>query len=51
MKHKSCLNKKGELVADDGTKLAINGKSDPNISFFEIPTYPASCETTFASAC
>ncbi|KAK0309342.1 putative PHD type zinc finger protein with BAH domain-containing protein [Friedmanniomyces endolithicus] len=24
MKHKSCLNKKGELVADDGTKLAVN---------------------------
>ncbi|KAK4952353.1 putative PHD type zinc finger protein with BAH domain-containing protein [Elasticomyces elasticus] len=23
-KHKSCLNKKGELVADDGTRLAIN---------------------------
>ena len=25
-KHRSCLNKKGELVADDGTKLCINGK-------------------------
>lgn len=25
-KSKSCLNKKGELVADDGTKLNINGK-------------------------
>jgi len=25
-KHKSCLNKKGELVADDGTKLSVNGK-------------------------
>lgn len=24
-KHKACLNKKGELVADDGTKLAVNG--------------------------
>lgn len=24
-KHKSCLNKKGELVADDGTKLCVNG--------------------------
>ncbi|KAF2771935.1 hypothetical protein EJ03DRAFT_325177 [Teratosphaeria nubilosa] len=23
-KHKSCLNKKGELVADDGTKLCVN---------------------------
>ncbi|KAK5124127.1 hypothetical protein LTR85_001830 [Meristemomyces frigidus] len=23
-KHRSCLNKKGELVADDGTKLAVN---------------------------
>ena len=26
-KHRSCLNKKGELVADDGTKLSPNGKS------------------------
>lgn len=26
-KHKSCLNKKGELTADDGTKLSANGKS------------------------
>lgn len=25
-KHRSCLNKKGELVADDGTKLCVNGK-------------------------
>lgn len=25
-KHKSCLNKKGELVADDGTKLCVNGE-------------------------
>lgn len=24
-KHKNCLNKKGELVADDGTKLVANG--------------------------
>lgn len=24
-KHKSCLNKRGELVADDGTKLCVNG--------------------------
>lgn len=24
-KHKSCLNKRGELVADDGTRLAVNG--------------------------
>lgn len=23
-KHRSCLNKKGELVADDGTKLSVN---------------------------
>lgn len=27
---KSCLNKKGELVADDGTKLNINGKPSPH---------------------
>jgi len=27
-KHRSCLNKKGELIADDGTKLAVNGKPD-----------------------
>lgn len=25
-KSRSCLNKKGELVADDGTKLNVNGK-------------------------
>jgi hypothetical protein len=25
-KHRSCLSKKGELVADDGTKLSVNGK-------------------------
>lgn len=25
-KHKACLNKKGELVADDGMKLSVNGK-------------------------
>lgn len=25
-KHRQCLNKKGELVADDGTKLSVNGK-------------------------
>ena len=25
-KHRSCLNKKGELIADDGTKLSVNGK-------------------------
>lgn len=24
-KHKNCLNKKGELIADDGTKLGVNG--------------------------
>lgn len=28
-KHKSCLNKKGELVADDGTKLCVNGTFAP----------------------
>lgn len=27
-KHRSCLNKKGELVADDGTRLTVNGKPD-----------------------
>ena len=25
-KHKHCLNKKGELVADDGTRLNVNGR-------------------------
>ena len=25
-KHRSCLNKKGELLADDGTRLSVNGK-------------------------
>lgn len=28
---KSCLNKKGELVADDGTKLNVNGKRPARI--------------------
>jgi hypothetical protein len=28
-KHKYCLNKKGELIADDGTKLSVNGKPCP----------------------
>ena len=48
MKARNCLNKKGELVADDGTKLAINGKPDPaNASLFEVAALPrASCETT-----
>ena len=40
MKHKSCLNKKGELVADDGTKLAINGKSDPQHLLFRDSNLP-----------
>lgn len=29
-KHRSCLNKRGELVADDGTKLSVNGKQAAN---------------------
>lgn len=42
-KHKSCLNKKGELVADDGTKLNVDGKSGPLIwdSYLEVEAYPA----------
>ena len=36
-KYKACLNKKGELVADDGTKLAVNGK--------QHPTSQASCSS------
>ena len=42
-KHRSCLNKKGELVADDGTRLSANGTStilSPLIAF-EVPPYPA----------
>lgn len=44
-KHRSCLNKKGELVADDGTKLCINGK--PGLlsaicPFSRFRPYPAS---------
>ena len=34
-KHKACLNKKGELLADDGTKLSVNGK--PDRGFFLFP--------------
>lgn len=43
-RHKSTLNKKGELVADDGTKLAVNGKrSRPNPSpFLRCPPTPHS---------
>jgi hypothetical protein len=46
IKHKHCLNKKGELVADDGTRLSVNGKSLPQFyqtsvrragGIFEIP--------------
>ena len=42
-KHKSCLNKKGELVADDGTKLSVDGKpASPFMdSRFEVEAYPA----------
>jgi hypothetical protein len=32
-KSEACLNKKGELVADDGTKLNINGKRPARIPF------------------
>lgn len=32
-KSRSCLNKKGELVADDGTKLNVNGKRPARIPF------------------
>jgi len=35
-KHKSCLNKRGELVADDGQKLSVNGKSP----FLEVQALP-----------
>jgi hypothetical protein len=42
-KHRNCLNKKGELIADDGTKLAVNGKPNPSASFSRLqpPTPPA----------
>ena len=33
-KSRSCLNKKGELIADDATKLSVNGKSHPLICQF-----------------
>ena len=41
-KHRSCLNKKGELIADDGTKLCVNGKHPPTTSPFSRlqPTPP-----------
>ena len=44
-KHRSCLNKKGELIADDGTKLCVNGKTpDFPLKCFllEVAAYPAS---------
>ena len=42
-KHKSCLNKKGELIADDGTKLCVNGTSSAPVRdlLFEVAAYPA----------
>lgn len=50
-KHKSCLNKKGELVADDGTKLCINGESSCNLLSFccfskvaKVPRFKSSVE-------
>ena len=42
-KHRSCLNKKGELVADDGTKLCVNGKPtspERNLSFSRLRATP-----------
>ncbi len=55
-KHKSCLNKKGELVADDGSKLSVNGKPwrspDKNckVLLFEIAAYPASSDKAIQNA-
>lgn len=45
-KHKSCLNKKGELVADDGTKLAVNGKPPPFCTGFREIAAPTPLHTT-----
>lgn len=36
-KSKACLNKKGELLADDGTKLAVNGEYMRGIFPFDVP--------------
>lgn len=43
-KHKSRLNKHGELIADDGTKLCVNGKPEMPLRscLFEVAAYPAS---------
>jgi len=42
-KHRNCLNKRGELIADDGTKLAVNGKRASSSCFLcEVSAYPAS---------
>lgn len=53
-KHRNCLNKKGELIADDGTKLSVNGK--PPIPLIgrqrlqgEVQPYPASRQHTKSS--
>lgn len=45
-KHRSCLNKKGELVADDGTRLMANGESrSPFLKLLlEVAAYPAICQ-------
>ena len=47
-KHRSCLNKKGELVADDGTKLCVNGKSNSpwKLLLLQVAAYPASNSTS-----
>lgn len=39
-KHRSSLNKRGELIADDGTKLSVNGKSFT--PFLEVQALPRS---------
>ena len=53
-KQRSCLNNKGELVADDGTKLSVNGKyspdQNPKSRIWEVLPYPASTSAIIREA-
>ena len=49
-RHKSCLNKKGELIADDGTKLCVNGKPSPPLILIPFSRFgPTPLRTTHRS--
>lgn len=54
-KHRTCLNKKGELIADDGTKLSVNGKLLSTLLIWsnprrmEVAALPRSTHTSTAA--